>query len=79
MWKASNDPVPLVRALWAPTPLPPKKLFPIFPSKTPFVASLRLEKRCTRPIVHLICSEIIINFEVLKLSLNECHLFMSPP
>ena len=52
VWKASDGPVPLARALKGsgamllPPPPPRKKKFPIFPSKAPFTEFLRLEKRC---------------------------------
>ena len=38
-----------------PPPLPPKKMFPIFLSKTPFPAFLRLEKRCESMLQNLEC------------------------
>ena len=54
---ASDGSVPLARSLKgsgamplypspSPSPAPKEEIFPIFPSKTPFPAFLRLEKRC---------------------------------
>ena len=59
LWKASDRPVPLARSLRGSgavlPPLPPKRMFPIFLSKTPFPAFLRLEKRCESMLQNLEC------------------------